>query len=71
MSGNTYNPLCSQPRGAVSYHHYNSPVFDDSKLPTTSFQPINNRLDFSSFGMAQNTNPYANTAQRDTTDFDM
>ena len=72
IGGNSYNPLCAQPRGGLAYPQYHDSLFDDTKLPAPSFQPINNRLDFNNFNVNPNTNPYANnTAQRDTTDFDL
>jgi hypothetical protein len=69
MPGNTYNPLCTQPRLSFPTYQYNSTVFDDSKCTTNSFQPINGRLDFNSFSMQgnPNINPYVNHRQHDAT----
>ena len=71
LAGSSYNPLCAQPSGGLGYHAYHTSLYGETKPPTTSFQPINTRLDFSSFTLASNANHYTNPTHRDTSDFDL
>lgn len=67
--GSSFNPLCAQPPGGLSYHSYH-PTLYEGKTPTSSFQPINTRMEFSAYTIASNslgsnTNQYTDASSRE------